>query len=111
MATSSHEVDVTSILEAMAIEIKTLRSRVGTLENTEIIPGKVKDPSGATTYGLTSGSTGNVLSGDLVMAEMTAPGAPAANGVAIYAVDNGGGKTQLMVLFATGAAQQLAIQA
>ncbi len=43
-------------------------------------------------------------------AEMTAPSAPAANGFRIFAQDNGGGKTQLMVLFNTGAAQQLAIQ-
>lgn len=43
-------------------------------------------------------------------AEMTAPSAPSANGVRIYAVDNGAGKTQLMALFSSGAAQQLAIQ-
>lgn len=42
--------------------------------------------------------------------EQTAPAAPAANGVRIYAVDNGAGKTQLMALFSSGAAQQLAIQ-
>jgi len=42
--------------------------------------------------------------------EMTAPAAPAANTVRIYAVDNGAGKTQLMALFATGAAQQIAIE-
>jgi hypothetical protein len=44
------------------------------------------------------------------LSEMTAPAAPAANGVRIYAVDNGSGKTQLMALFATGAAQQIAIE-
>lgn len=44
------------------------------------------------------------------LSEMTAPAAPAANSVRIYAVDNGGGKTQLMALFATGAAQQIAIE-
>jgi hypothetical protein len=42
--------------------------------------------------------------------EMTAPSAPAANGVRIYAQDNGAGKTQLMALFASGAAQQIAIE-
>jgi len=42
--------------------------------------------------------------------EMTAPAAPATNSVRIYAQDNGSGKTQLMALFATGAAQQLAIE-
>jgi hypothetical protein len=46
----------------------------------------------------------------MTLTEQTAPGAPAANQVTIYAVDNGSGKTQLMALFATGAAQQLAIQ-
>lgn len=44
------------------------------------------------------------------MWEMTAPAAPAANGVRIYAQDNGAGKTQLMALFASGAAQQIAIE-
>jgi hypothetical protein len=44
------------------------------------------------------------------MTEMTAPAAPAANGVRIYAEDDGAGKTRLMALFATGAAQQIAIE-
>jgi hypothetical protein len=42
--------------------------------------------------------------------EMTAPAAPAANGFRLFAEDNGSGKTRLMVQFATGAAQQLAIE-
>jgi len=42
--------------------------------------------------------------------EMTAPAAPAANSVRIYAEDNGAGKTRIMALFATGAAQQIAIE-
>lgn len=46
----------------------------------------------------------------LHLSERTAPSAPAANGVYIYAVDNGAGKTQLMALFSSGAAQQIAIQ-
>lgn len=49
---------------------------------------------------------GTVLTGTEQAAE---PAAPAANGFVIYAIDNGG-KTQLMVKFATGAAQQLAIE-
>jgi hypothetical protein len=44
------------------------------------------------------------------MWEMTAPAAPATNGVRIYAEDNGSGKTRLMAIFATGAAQQIAIE-
>ena len=54
--------------------------------------------------------TSTVNAGYHEMAEMTAPAAPAADGVRIYAVDNGSGKTQLMALFATGAAQQIAIE-
>ena len=42
--------------------------------------------------------------------ERTAPAAPAANRVRIYCVDNGAGKTQLMAIFPTGAAQQIAIE-
>lgn len=56
-----------------------------------------------------STAAGNGL-GALHMAERTAPAAPAANGVYIYAVDNGAGKTQLMAIFGSGAAQQIAIE-
>ena len=42
--------------------------------------------------------------------EMTAPAAPAANKVILFAQDNGAGKTQLMALFPSGAAQQVAIE-
>lgn len=52
------------------------------------------------------GTTGAFLSG----VEQTAPAAPAADGYRIFAQDNGGGKTQLMVIFSSGAAQQIAIQ-
>ena len=48
--------------------------------------------------------------GALGFIEQTAPAAPAANGVRIYAEDDGAGKTRLMALFATGAAQQIAIE-
>jgi hypothetical protein len=54
--------------------------------------------------------TSTVNAGYHEMAEMTAPAAPAADGVRIYAEDNGSGKTRLMALFATGAAQQIAIE-
>ncbi len=42
--------------------------------------------------------------------EQTAPSAPSTNNVRIYAEDNGSGKTRLMAVFASGAAQQIAIQ-
>lgn len=48
--------------------------------------------------------------GSFELQEMTAPAAPATNFVRIYAEDNGSGKTRLMALFATGAAQQIAIE-
>jgi hypothetical protein len=51
-------------------------------------------------------TTGGVLN----LLEQTAPSAPSANQVNIYAVDNGAGKTQLMALFQSGAAQQIAIE-
>ena len=61
--------------------------------------------------GTTSPSTRlDIDNGALELAEMTAPGAGAANTVRIYAVDNGFGKTRLMAIFNTGAAQQLAIE-
>lgn len=46
----------------------------------------------------------------LSFVEQTAPAAPATNGVYLYSQDNGAGKTQLMARFATGAAQQVAIE-
>ncbi len=48
--------------------------------------------------------------GALQFMEQTAPSAPAANYVRVYAQDNGAGKTQLMALFGSGAAQQIAIE-
>ncbi len=50
------------------------------------------------------------ITGAIEGAEQTAPSAPAANGYRIFAQDNGAGKTQLMVIFASGAAQQIAIE-
>lgn len=50
--------------------------------------------------------SGGYLSG----VEMADPGASAINAYNMYAEDNGSGKTRLMVRFASGAAQQLAIQ-
>lgn len=44
------------------------------------------------------------------LAEQTAPAAPSTDNVRIYAEDNGSGKTRLMALFPTGAAQQIAIE-
>lgn len=62
---------------------------------------------GAAIVGPTNGSTGG---GAFQFIEMTAPSAPATNNVILYAEDNGSGKTRLMALFPTGAAQQVAIE-
>lgn len=51
-------------------------------------------------------STGIYLQG----LEQTAPAAAPTNGYRIFAQDNGAGKTQLMVIFSSGAAQEIAIQ-
>lgn len=51
----------------------------------------------------------DIDAGALTIKEMTAPDAPAANSVVIYAVDNGG-KTELCARFPSGAVQQLAIE-
>lgn len=53
-----------------------------------------------------SGASGATLE----FREQTAPSAPSTNNVRIYAEDNGSGKTRLMAVFATGAAQQIAIE-
>lgn len=46
----------------------------------------------------------------LAMSEISAPSAPAANGVRIYTEDNGAGKTRVCALFNSGAAQCFATQ-
>lgn len=58
----------------------------------------------------TMDGTSITLSDTVTMSETTAPAAPAANNVVIYAEDNGAGKTRLMARFPTGAAQQIAIE-
>ncbi len=51
-----------------------------------------------------------VFAKNATFTEMTAPSAPAANGVYIYAEDNGTGKTRLMAIFPSDSAQQIAIE-
>ncbi len=53
---------------------------------------------------------GTTTGGALNFLEQTAPSAPSANQVVLYAEDNGSGKTRLMARFNTGAAQQVAIE-
>lgn len=42
--------------------------------------------------------------------EIAAPSAPPVNGWRLYGEDDGAGKTRVMIRFATGAAQQIAIE-
>ena len=69
--------------------------------------GISRSAAGIVAFG--TGSSGNGQAA-LFLSERTAPSAPASNSVHIYAVDNGAGKTQLMALFNSGAAQQIAIE-
>jgi hypothetical protein len=48
--------------------------------------------------------------GAILIEERPAPATPAANQFVVYAEDDGAGKTRLMVMFSSGAAQQIAIQ-
>jgi hypothetical protein len=68
--------------------------------------------SGQVTFGggLISGGTITHGANFIEYTEMTAPAAGAANTARVYAEDNGAGKTRLMAIFNTGAAQQLAIE-
>jgi hypothetical protein len=60
--------------------------------------------------GVTVPSTAlDIGAGAFELDEMTAPGGGAANTCRIYAVDNGG-RTELLAVFASGAAQRLAIE-
>jgi hypothetical protein len=47
---------------------------------------------------------------EIILDEMGTAPTGASNAVKIYAEDNGGGKTRLMAIFPTGAAQQIAIE-
>ena len=65
--------------------------------------------------GVGGSADGGVLVGSslpcyLEMYEMTAPAAGAANTARLFSQDNGAGKTQLMVQFGSGVAQQIAIE-
>lgn len=57
-----------------------------------------------------AGTEGTQFTNFAQLTEMTAPAAGAANTARIFAEDNGSGKTRLMVQFASGAAQQIAIE-
>lgn len=74
--------------------------------------GAVSGVRAEATFGNAAEFAGPVVVEDdyIEMDEMTAPSAPAANGARLFCVDNGSGKTQLKVIFASGAAQVIATQ-
>lgn len=59
-----------------------------------------------------NGGTRTQILGAIQLREKSAaPPVAVANSVILYAIDNGAGKTQLMALFPTGAAIEIAIEA
>lgn len=97
------------IVEATAFAVNSL-----TAIGNSFAPGtKATLPRGAAHFLSMFGNEGlyEVTRGAYVqMTKATAPTAPASSDVRLYAEDNGAGKTRLMALFPTGAAQQVAIQ-
>jgi hypothetical protein len=72
---------------------------------------RIADDGNVGINGVTSPSTElDIGAGAIEFDEMTAPGGGAVNTARLYAVDNGAGKTQLAVVFNTGAVQILAVE-
>jgi hypothetical protein len=101
------------------------------IRNQFVVSAGVAQLSSTTTLGFTSGvpslsmdtrlsrvsagvlgirGSGGTVGATIELFEQTAPVAGAADTVRIYAEDDGAGKTRLMALFPTGAAQQIAIE-
>lgn len=68
----------------------------------------VSGPDGMLHIAAGSGAFAN--KGYVTMEEISAPGVSAANKGRMFLEDNGGGKTRLMIIFSSGAAQQIAIE-
>lgn len=72
---------------------------------------RIADDGNIGINGITSPSTAlDIGAGAIEFNEMSAPGGGAANTARLYSADNGAGKTQLIVVFNTGAAQVLATE-
>ena len=56
------------------------------------------------------GRVSGTAMGAIPFTEITAPDAPAANGARLYVVDNGAGKSLLVVRFGSGSAQTIATE-
>jgi len=68
-----------------------------------------KDSNDLTRIGIDNGAI-EINTQYIQVSEISDPAAPVANGARLYAKDNGGGKTQLCVRFATGAVQCFATE-
>lgn len=97
------------IVEATAFAINSLIASGNTFSSAT----KATLPRGAAHFLALSGNEGlyEVSRGAYMqMAKGAAPTAPASSDIRLFVDDNGAGKTRLMALFPTGAAQQVAIQ-
>lgn len=95
--------------EAIAIEVDGLGAITGGGIVAALRSGVA---SGTNRWFLYNSSTApsNFGASYLQFTEMTAPAAGAADQTRLFTQDNGAGKTQLMAIFSSGAAQQIAIQ-
>jgi hypothetical protein len=122
-STAALEVNRTSNLDAELIFTNAQTITLGALAQfchirTSRPPGTYTDggnfnlleylDSGVDGYHHIVSSAGLQLGNVLQMVEVSAPAAAAANGVRIYARDNGAGKTQIVARFNTGAVQVIA---
>ncbi len=98
--------DIGAQIDAIAGSKWTATNRETSLEFSVVAPG-VNNLGVALTI---QSDSGLKLARYLQMAEIAAPSAPPANGGRLFLEDNGSGKTRLMIIFATGVAQQVAIQ-
>lgn len=107
---------ITNPSTADSLEINQDAAGIGIdLNKTNTGAGTCLDITNAGTgYGILVTQTGAApaigVTAEIEFTEQTAPAAPAANKARLFCQDNGAGKTQLMVLFPSGAAQQIAIE-
>lgn len=99
-----------AILAGAAIWAEADATFSATVNSTDLVFGTATTSAAIERMRLDSAGNLSLASGYLQGFEMTAPSAPAANGGRIYLEDNGAGKTRLMVIFQSGAAQQIAIE-
>ena len=99
------------LLRLTKSSVMTMKFKLQGTSTTKRLDIEDTDNSGIVPLSVALNGTGDVtFGGRATFSEKTAPSAPAADKVIVYAVDNGAGKTQLMALFSSGAAQQIAIQ-